>query len=152
MDTSVRTPNGYGQRIADALLRVTAGTVATLLVPPAIGDNTDAGQLGINPPQLQQLPLAPAVFRRTRATLAEGEEPRYELLISASAVQEQVSTLQLESADGLFLMAAGVLVGGGEFCIEGWSSSLTLGQACLYRLSLRGAEPQSLTSLILSGE
>jgi len=147
MNTSIRNANESGQRIADALLRTTAGTAATLLVPPAAGDGTDAGQLGIDSPQLQQLPLAPAVFRRTRATMQEGEEPRYELLISASAVQQQVSTLQLNSADGLFVMAAGVVVGGGLFQIESWSSSQVLGQACLYRLQLRAAEPQSLTSL-----
>jgi hypothetical protein len=128
------------------MLRATAGTTATLLVPPAVGDTTDAGQLGINPPQFQQLPLAPAVFRRTRATMAEGQEAKYELLISAGAVQQQVSTRQLNSADGLFLMAAAVIVGGALFQIESWSSSQVLGQACLYRLQLRGAEPQSLTS------
>jgi len=147
MDTSIRNQNESGQRIADALLRTTAGTAATLLVPPATGDGTDAGQLGIDSPQLQQLPLAPSVFRRTRATMQEGQEARYELLISASAVQLQVSTLQLTSADGLFVIAAGVMVGGGLFQIESWSSSQVLGQACLYRLQLRAAEPQSLTSL-----
>ena len=83
--------------------------------------------------------------------MVEGAEPKYELLISASAVEEQVSTLQLDSADGLFRMAAGVLVGGGLFEIEGWSSSQMLGQACLYRLLLRSAESQSLTSPSQSG-
>jgi hypothetical protein len=138
--------------MADALLRATAGSVATLLVPAAIGDSADAGQLGIDAPQFQQLPLAPAVFRRTRAVMTEGEEPKYELLVSASAVQAQVGTLQLTSADALFLMAGGVLVGGGLFQIESWSSSELLGQSCLYRLQLRGAEPQSLTSVAQNGE
>ena len=138
--------------MTDALLRATSASVASLLVPPAAGDSTDAGQLGINAPQFQQLPLSPAVFRRTRATMTEGQEPKYELLISASAVQQQVSTLQLDSADALFLMSDGVLVGGALFRIEGWSSSEVLGEACLYRLLLRGAEPQSLTNLIQSGE
>jgi hypothetical protein len=148
MDTSIRNSNESGQRLADALLRTTAGTAATLLVPPATGDSTDAGQLGIDSPQFQQLPLSPAVFRRTRATMQEGQESRYELLVSAYAVQLQVSTLQLTSADGLFVMAAGLVVGGELFQIESWSSSQVLGQACLYRLQLRAAEPQSLTSLI----
>ncbi len=121
-------------------------------MPPAIGDSTDAGQLGINAPQLQQLPLAPAVFRRTRATMSEGEEAKFELLISASAVAQQVSALQLNSADGLFLLAAGVVVGDGLFRIEGWSSSEALGQVSVYRLLLRTAEPQSLTSFTQTGE
>ncbi len=152
IDTSVRNPNANGQRLADAMLRATAGISATLLVPPAIGDSTDAGQLGLNAPEFQQLTLAPAVMRRTRATMGEGQEPKYELLLSASAVQQQVSTLQLNSADALFLMAAGVLVGGSLLQIESWSNSQVLGQACLYRLLLRGAEPQLLTSVAQNGE
>jgi hypothetical protein len=118
-----------------------------LLLPPATGDSNDAGQLGIDTPKFQQLPLAPAVFRRTRPTMTEGEKPKYELLISASVVQQQVSTMQIASADGLFSMAAGVMLGGSLFQIENWSNSEVLGQVCLYRLQLRGAEPQSLTSL-----
>ena len=151
IDTSVRNPNANGARLADAMLRATAGSAANLLVPPAVGDGSDAAQLGISSPQFQQLPLGPAVFRKTRATMRDGQEPAYELLVSASAVQQQVSTFQLTSADALFLMAAGVLVGGSLFQIESWSSSLMLGQACLYRLLLRGGEPQSLASLSQSG-
>lgn len=116
-------------------------------MPPAIGDSTDAGQLGINPPQLQELALSPALFRRTRATMEEGQEPKYELLVSATTVQQQVTQLEVSSADGLFLMACGVLVGGGTFRIEGWSSSQSLGQPYVYRLLLRAAEPESLASL-----
>jgi len=77
----------------------------------------------------------------------EGQESKYELLLSATAVQQQVSQLQLTSADGLFLMAAGVVVSGALFQIEGWSSSQSLGQAYLYRLLLRVAEPEALASL-----
>ncbi len=119
-----------------------------LLMPPGVGDGTDPGQLGINPPNMQQLPLSPAAFRRTRATMQEGEQPRYELVISASAVLQQVGLLQLSSADALFRMSGGILVAGSLFEIEGWSDTQVLGQACMYRLLLRAAEPQSLTSLI----
>ncbi len=78
--------------------------------------------------------------------MEEGKVSKYELLISAAAVQQQVSDLQLSSADALFLNTAGVLVGGSLFEIEAWSSSAALGQAYLYRLMLRAAEPQSLSS------
>ncbi len=108
MDTSVRNANSGSQRMADALLRATAGAEATLLMPPAIGDSSDAGQLGLNAPALQQLSLGPAAFRRTRPTMSDGAEPRYELMLSASAVEQQVSALQLNSADGLFTAAAGL--------------------------------------------
>jgi hypothetical protein len=146
-DTSVSNPNEGSRRIADALLRATGGSDAILLMPPAIGDATDAGQLGINTPQLQQAPLGPVVFRRTRATMAEGQESKYELLVSGSAVQQLVAQLQLTSADALFELAGGVIVSGGLLQIEAWSSSQSLGQAYMYRLLLREAEPQSMTSL-----
>ncbi len=115
-------------------------------MPPLTGDTSDAGQLGINPPAFQQLALGPAVFRRTRAIMQEGAEPRYELVLSASAVEEQVSNLQLDSANTLFLMANAVLVSGSLFQIETWSGSQAFGEFFLYRLALRSAEPQSLTS------
>ena len=116
-----------------------------LLMPPAAGDSTDAGQLGINSPNFQQLPLAPAQFRRVRVTMQDGQQPQYELMLSASAVQQQVAALQLISADALLTIAAGIVVAGESFCIEGWSSFELLGQTHSYRLLLRAAEPQSLT-------
>ena len=78
--------------------------------------------------------------------MQEGAQSKYELLLSASAVQQQVTQLQVSSSDAFFRMAAGVLIEGGLFQIEGWSSSQSLGLAYLYRLILRAAEPQSLTS------
>ncbi len=109
----------------------------SLLVAPATGDSSDAGQLGINAPNFQQLSLSPAIFRKVRATMQEGQLALYELLISASAVQEQVSALQLTSADALFDTVAGVEINGGQFLIESRSVSESLGQVYLYRLLLR---------------
>jgi hypothetical protein len=123
--------------MADALLRASGGTVATLLVAPATGDSSDAGQVGVNAPNFQQMPLSPAIFRRVRATMQEGQLSQYELLVSASAVLQQVSALQLVSADALFDSAAGVLIQGAQFVIESRSVSEALGQVYLYRLLLR---------------
>jgi hypothetical protein len=125
--------------MADALLRAGGGMTASLLVAPATGDNNDAGQLGMNAPDFQQMPLSPVIFRRVRATMQEGQLSQYELLISASAVEEQVSTLQLTSADALFDSAAGVVVQGAQFVIESRSVSEALGRVYLYRLLLREA-------------
>lgn len=123
--------------MADALLRAGGGMAVSLLVAPATGDSSDAGQLGINAPNFQQLSLSPAIFRKVRATMQEGQLALYELLISASAVQEQVSALQLTSADALFDTVAGVEINGGQFLIESRSVSESLGQVYLYRLLLR---------------
>src|ERR1700753_340155 len=100
VDLSVRNSNQSPRSMADALLRASGGTVAMLLVAPATGDSSDAGQVGANPPNFQQMPLSPVIFRRVSATMQEGQLAQYELLVSASSVQ-QVSTLQLTSADAL---------------------------------------------------
>jgi hypothetical protein len=69
--------------------------------------------------------------------MQEGQLPQYELLISASAVQKQVSALQFTSADALFDTAAGVEINGAQFLIESRAVSEALGQVYLYRLLLR---------------
>lgn len=138
-DLSVRNPSNSPLLMADALLRAGGGMAVSLLMPPAAGDTSDAGQLGINPPNFQQLSLSPAIFRKARATMQEGQQPKYELLVSASAVQQQVSALQLISADALFDAVAGVEINGAQFLIESRSISESLGQVYLYRLLLREA-------------
>lgn len=123
--------------MADALLRAGGGMAVSLLVAPATGDSSDAGQVGVNAPNFQQLSLSPAIFRKVRATMQEGQQSQYELLISASAVQQQVSALQLTSADALFDTAAGVVINDAQFLIESRSVSEVLGEVYLYRLLLR---------------
>lgn len=136
-DTSTQNFNDHALRLSDALLRANGGTTASLQMPPATGDTTDAAQLGLNAPNFQLLPLAPVVFRRVRATVTEGEPSKYELLVSAIAVQAAVSELQLSSADTLFSMAAGAVVGGKLFLIESVSVSESMGAVYMYRLLLR---------------
>ncbi len=105
---------------------------------------TDAGQLGLNSPNLQSLTVAPVTFRKTRPTMQEGDAARYELLVSSSAVAQQVSLLNLESADSLFTMVSMVYVGGLSLLIEEWACSLLLGSPMVYRLLLRVGTPASL--------
>lgn len=138
-DLSTQIPCGLAQRVATALLRAGGGTQACLQVPPLAGDSSDQGQLGILAPGFLSLPLAPAVFRKARVAMPEGQPPKYELLVSADAVAAQVSQLQLSSADALFSTAAGVTVAGRLFLIEGVSASESQGTAYLYRLLLREA-------------
>ncbi|WP_446745007.1 hypothetical protein [Silvibacterium acidisoli] len=136
-DTSTQTFNSHALRMANALLRANGGTTASLQMPPATPVSTDPAQLGITAPGFELLPLAPAVFRRVRATVAEGQPAKYELLVSAVAVQAAISQLQLSSADTLFAMAAGAVIDGKLFLIEETSISETLGQVYMYRLLLR---------------
>ena len=125
--------------MADTLLRATGGMTATLTVSPAQGDTTDAGQLGLDAPGFQAVALQPVTFRRTRPLMTDGKAARYELLVSASAVDALVGLLQLDSAETLFAVTAGLAVSGLNFEIESWSGTVLLGQVVLYRLLLRGA-------------
>jgi hypothetical protein len=141
-DLSTQEQTSYAQQMATALLRANGGTTAQLLMPPATGDTTDAGQLGINPPNSQSLTLSPVAFRKLRATMKEGDATKYELLIAAAAVQAAVGDLQLSSADTLFSMAAGVVVGGKLFVVEARAASENLGEVYMYRLLLRESTAQ----------
>jgi len=138
-DLSTQNPSGAAQRVATALLRAGGGFTASLRMPPLQGDSSDAGQMGLNAPGFLSLPLSPAVFRKTRVSMQEGELPKYELLVSADAVAAQVTQLQLSSAEAMFAMASGVVVAGKLLLIEAVSASQSQGQAYLYRLLLQEA-------------
>jgi hypothetical protein len=139
-DLSTQNPCGLAQRVATALLRASGGTTAALQVPPLPGDSTDAGQLGLDAPGFLSLPLSPAVLQKPpRFTMVEGQLPKYELLVSADAVNAQVTQQKLDSAEALFAMAADVQVAGRLFLIEAISSSFAQGEPYLYRLLIREA-------------
>ena len=118
-----------------------------LLLPGLPGDGTDAGQLGVDAPNYQQLTLAPAIFRRTRPTMTDNQSAKYELLISATAVAQQLSLLQLATADALFSMVAAVQVAGLTLLVEEWACTASLGMPLVYRLLLRAGEPESPVAL-----
>jgi len=139
-DLSTQIPCGRALRVAASLLRACGGTTAYLQVPPLTGDQNDTGQIGIDPPNLQLLPLSPAVFHKMRTDLLLPNQPqRYELRISAEAVAAQVAQRQLASASSLFSMASGVIVAGRLFMIEATSSFEDQGEVYLYRILLRDA-------------
>jgi hypothetical protein len=138
-DLSTQNPCGLAQRVATALLRAGGGTTACLQLPPLQGDSSNAGQIGLNAPGFLSLPLSPAVFRKARVSMQDGQLPKYELLISADAIAAQVTQLELSSAQTLFSMASGVVVAGKLFLIEGVTASESQGTAYLYRLLLQEA-------------
>ena len=85
-DLSTQNLNGHAFRMADALLRSSGGTTAYLQMPVQPGDATDAGQLGLDPPNFQSLALSPVVLRLERPLMTKGQPQKYELLVSGSAV------------------------------------------------------------------
>lgn len=128
--------------MTDALLRSLGGSVAMLRMPvaatTAIGE-----QLGAPTAGFADLPLAPAAFRKVRVPMTDGNQAKYELLISASAVEAQVSQLGLSSAEVLFGKGLGITVGKEFFVIEGVSFASAAGLACMYRVLLREAATQA---------
>ena len=142
-DLSVRNYSPIAQRAADSLLRSLGGFSVALQIP-AVSAGGDASEIGITPQTYQQLPLSPALFRRVRTALIEGQAEKFELMVSASSVEAQVGALQLASADALFAQAAGFAVNGRLLLIEAVAAPEAFGQAYLYRMQLREALPQGI--------
>jgi hypothetical protein len=83
-------------------------------------------------------------MRKLRPSWQEGGESKWELLVSASGVEQQVSSLDLPSAQSLFAMTLTVTVAGQDYLIESIASNEAFGQVYLYRLLLREARQQAV--------
>jgi hypothetical protein len=142
-DTAARNPVGAPQMLADALLRSVAGTTALLRVTGAATDSNQT-EMGIVATTFSDVVLSPVAMRRLRPTMKDGDQPEWELLISATSVAAQVSALDLESAQTLFAMTLAVTVTGQDYLIESVAASEAFGQVYLYRLLLREARTQAL--------
>jgi len=124
-------------RATDVLLRAMGGRKVMLRMPtPAVpADVTE--QLGIATPTFQDLPLAPVVYRKARATLAADVAAKCELLVSVTAVEAIVGSLAFASASVLFAAAYGVLCGNELLEIVATSEEQAFGRPYVYRLLLR---------------
>jgi hypothetical protein len=142
-DTAPRNPVGAPQMLADALLRSVAGTTALFRVTGANTD-TNMSELGLVATTFADVVVSPVVMRKLRPTWQEGGEPTWELLVSATGVQQQISAMDLPSAQSLFSMTLAVAVAGQDYLIESVSSSEAFGQVYLYRLLLREARQQAV--------
>ncbi|MGA8728616.1 MAG: hypothetical protein WB608_07695 [Terracidiphilus sp.] len=142
-DTTPRNPTGAPQMLADALLRSVAGTSAMLRVTGIITD-TNQSEMGLIPTAFADIMVSPVVMRKQRPTWQETGESKWELLVSATGVQQQVDTLDLPSAQALFAMTLAVTVAGQDYLIESVASNEVFGQVYLYRLLLREARQQAV--------
>ena len=142
-DTAPRNPVGAPQMLADALLRSVAGTTALLRVT---GTNVDSNmsELGLVATTFAEVVVSPVVMRKLRPTWQEGGESKWELLVSATGVQQQINALDIPSAQSLFSMTLAVTVAGQDYMIESVASSEAFGQVYLYRLLLREARQQAV--------
>ena len=129
--------------LADALLRSVAGTSARLRVTST---NTDASQseVGLLTTSFADLVISPVVIRKLRPTLKDGEEAKWELLVSASGVAQQVNAMDLDSAKSLFALTLVVTVSEQDYQIESVAANEAFGQIYLYRLLLREVRQQAV--------
>ena len=129
--------------LADALLRSLAGTSALLRVT---NTNTDTSQseVGLVATTFSEVVISPVVMRKLRPAWQEAGESKSELLVSASGVEQQVSALDLASAQSLFAMTLAVTVAGQDYLIESVAANEAFGQVYLYRLLLREARQQAV--------
>jgi hypothetical protein len=142
-DTAPRNPVSAPQRMADALLRSMTGTSALLRVTGANAD-TNVSELGLVATTFADVVVSPVVLRKLRPTWKEAGESKWELMISATGVQQQVNALDLASAQALFAMTLAVTVGDQDYLIESIASNEAFGQVYLYRLLLREAHQQAV--------
>ena len=125
-------------RAADALLRMAGGRVVKVRMPLAGVPSDDAEQLGLASAGFQDVEMGPVAFRKARALLKAGEGPRYELMVSVSAVMGLVGSLGFESVAVLFRECAGIVVEERLLFVESCTASEAGGEIYCYRLGLRG--------------
>jgi len=142
-DTAPRNSVGASRLVADALLRSVAGTSARLRVTSP-GTDTNMSELGLVSTAFVEVTVSPVVMRRLRPTWQRDNAPRWELLVSATGVQQQVMALDLASAQSLFSMTLAVMVAEQTYIIESIAANEAFGEIYLYRLSLREARQQAV--------
>ena len=142
-DTAPRNPTTAPQMLADALLRSLTGTTALLRVTGTTTD-TSQSEVGLVATTFYDAVVSPVVLRKLSPTWKEGGQSRWELLVSATSVQQQVNALDLPSAQSLFALTLLVTVAGQDYLIESIAANEAFGQAYLYRLLLREARQQAI--------
>jgi hypothetical protein len=142
-DTAPRNPVAASRLLADALLRSVSGTSARFRIT-AVNPDTNMSEVGLVSTAFAEINVAPVVMRKLRPAWQSDGAPKWELLVSASGVQQQVLALDLASAQSLFSMTLAVIIAGQSYIIESISSNEAFGEVYLYRLLLREARPQAV--------
>ena len=130
-------------RATDVLLRAMGGRTVMLRMPAPAVPTDPTEQLGLATPAFQDLPLAPVVYRKARATLADGKPAKSELLVSATAIEALVGSLAYASASVLFANASGVLADSDDsdlLEIVSASAEEAFGRPYVYRLILHAPQ------------
>jgi hypothetical protein len=101
-------------------------------------------EVGLVATTFSEIVVSPVVMRKLRPSWQEGGESKWELLVSATSIEQQVISMELPSAQSLFSMTLAVAVAGQDYLIESIAANEAFGQAYLYRLLLREALQQAI--------
>jgi len=129
--------------LADALLRSAGGATALLRVTGTNAD-TNMSEVGLVATTFAEVAISPVLIRKLRPNWKEGDESKWELLMSATSIEQRANGLDLPSAQSLLTMTLTVTVAGQDYLIESIASNEVFGQVYLYRLLLREARQQAV--------
>ncbi len=121
-------------RAANAMLQALGGDQVSLLLPGTATASDSAGQLGLVDPGVQNVIIAPVVATNLPAE-NDGPARRIEFTLPASAIETQLPTLGLASAEALFAAALGLMYDGDVFHIERVVTENFAGTAYFYILT-----------------
>ena len=123
--------NAFAIHLADSLLRSLGGaTVAIRLAAPVAGGT--ATELGLTALSFSDATISPAVIRSLPSS-DQGAE-RYEILLSASALQMLAETQNAASVNDLLASAAGLVYNGKLLLIYDVTADAFAGSPYIYRL------------------
>jgi hypothetical protein len=142
-DTAPRTSVGAAQMLADALLRTLSGTSAHLRIT-GVNQDTNMSELGLVSTTFAEVSIGPVAMRKLRPTWQTGGQSKWELLVSATSIQQQVTALNLSSAQSLFSLTLAISIAEQDYLLETVASNEAFGQVYLYRLLLREAQQQAV--------
>lgn len=118
-------------RAANAMLTALGGDDVSLLLPATATAGDAAGQLGLVDPGVRDVVITPVVARNLPVGNL-GPRRRIEFTLSASAIEVQLPTLGMGSADDLFNASLGLMYDGDLFHIEAVVTENFAGTAYFY--------------------
>lgn len=118
-------------RAANAMLMALGGDQVSLLLPATATASDAAGQLGLVDPGVQNVMIAPVVANNL-PTGHLGPTRRIEFTLAASAIEVQLPTLGMGSAEDLFNAVLGLVYDGNIFHIESVVTENFAGTAYFY--------------------
>ncbi len=118
-------------RAANAMLAALGGDQIYVVLPATAMASDAGGQLGLVDPGVQNVIIAPVVTRNLPPE-SLGPMRRIEFTLPASAVEAQLSSLGMGSAEELFQAALGLMYDGDLFHVEAIVTENFAGTAYFY--------------------